>query len=324
MGSRSEITSRFAKEEDLTEILHLFAKGMRGYEVYPYRLFWIWKHLHNPFGPSPVLLALHGERIVGIRAFMRWKMTLLGKPLNAFRAVDTVTDPDYQGQGIFKRLTLEMIDLLKEQETDAFVFNTPNNASRPGYLKMGWKVLGRAPVYIRWVPWVLRFRTDQWEQRQAALERFRGQSDESVLLLPGKIQVRKDLAYMNWRYRQYPVKDYGLDIIEHKGKFYYFFLKIKSRRQGTELRICDIWVNGEKNWKFIASHSIVLARQLGCGIVSLLPEPAHLLAMLQNGFLPVQPFANIITVRDINCGQEFERVGQLPNWAFAMGDLELF
>ena len=66
-----------------------------------------WKHLENPFGASLMWVALDGERIVGFRAFLRWEFnTPEGRTVIAARAVDTATDPDYQGRGIFTRLTL--------------------------------------------------------------------------------------------------------------------------------------------------------------------------------------------------------------------------
>ncbi|MDH5380092.1 MAG: hypothetical protein OEW75_04520, partial [Cyclobacteriaceae bacterium] len=34
-------------------------------------------------------------------------------------------------------------------ELTHFIFNTPNEKSRPGYLKMGWVDAGRLPVYFR-------------------------------------------------------------------------------------------------------------------------------------------------------------------------------
>ena len=43
--------------------------------------------------------------------------------------------------------TLAAIDELRA-ESVAFVFNTPNDKSRPGYLKMGWHEVGRVPVSI--------------------------------------------------------------------------------------------------------------------------------------------------------------------------------
>ena len=71
---------------------------------------------------------------------------------HAVRAVDTATDPEFQGRGIFTRLTLEALDELAADGVD-FVFNTPNARSRPGYLKMGWQVVGRLAAAVRPTRW---------------------------------------------------------------------------------------------------------------------------------------------------------------------------
>src|SRR5690606_26010522 len=70
-----------------------------------------------------------------------------GRPVSAVRAVDTATDPEYRGRGLFRLLTLGAVaDLTREG--DAFVFNTPNDSSRPGYLSMGWSPVRRLPVGV--------------------------------------------------------------------------------------------------------------------------------------------------------------------------------
>ena len=84
---------------------------------------------------------------IGLRAFMRWRFDATGQDVRAVRAVDTATHPDHQGRGIFSRLTSEAIDLLRG-DTD-LIFNTPNEKSLPGYLKLGWRIVGRAPVLLR-------------------------------------------------------------------------------------------------------------------------------------------------------------------------------
>jgi GNAT superfamily N-acetyltransferase len=71
-----------------------------------------------------------------------------GTTINAVRAVDTATHPDWQGRGIFSRLTLGALDDLRDDGVDC-VFNTPNDKSRPGYLKMGWQQVGKVPVSVR-------------------------------------------------------------------------------------------------------------------------------------------------------------------------------
>jgi hypothetical protein len=101
-----------------------------------------WEHVENPFGGTLAWAAFEGARMVGLRHFLRWEFeTADGVVVPAVRAVDTVTDPDYRRRGIFRRLTLGALDDLR-REGVSFVFNTPNEQSRPGYLAFGWEVAG--------------------------------------------------------------------------------------------------------------------------------------------------------------------------------------
>ena len=113
-----------------------------------YEAFLHWKHRENAFGESPAWVALHGDAVVGYRTFLRWRfLDESGREVRAVRAVDTATDPAYQGMGIFRTLTLRGVAELT-LAGDGLVFNTPNDQSRPGYLKMGWSVARRLPVGV--------------------------------------------------------------------------------------------------------------------------------------------------------------------------------
>lgn len=112
------------------------------------REFFRWKHWDNPFGESPGWAAFDGDRMVAFRTFMRWEMRRGGETLKLVRAVDTATDPEYQGRGLFRALTMRGVEELTDEGVDA-VFNTPNRQSMPGYLKMGWKILGRPTLWVR-------------------------------------------------------------------------------------------------------------------------------------------------------------------------------
>src|SRR5687767_10160893 len=129
---------RKAEESDIPKIISLL-KASLGESLLPKsEAYWKWKHVNNAFGKSPVLLAEEEGICVGVRAFMRWQWKMQGKSLEAVRAVDTATHPDYQGKGIFSKLTTTLLDVCKESQWH-LVFNTPNEKSLPGYLKMGWK-----------------------------------------------------------------------------------------------------------------------------------------------------------------------------------------
>jgi GNAT superfamily N-acetyltransferase len=136
---------------DEAAVLELLQASLGWVPDSQYERFFAWKHRENPFGRSPAWVALDGDRIAGFRVFLRWEFTRAGSPdatIRTVRAVDTATHPDYQGRGIFSRLTLHAIEALRAEGV-GFVFNTPNDQSRPGYLKMGWKPVARLPVLFR-------------------------------------------------------------------------------------------------------------------------------------------------------------------------------
>ncbi len=142
------LTLRRATASDRGEILGLLAASLGRDQDPRFEALFAWKHLENAFGESPAWVACDGDRIAGFRTLMRWEFADGDRTLHAVRAVDTATHPDYQGRGIFTRLTLHALEELTASGTD-FVFNTPNDQSRPGYLKMGWQVVGQLPTVVR-------------------------------------------------------------------------------------------------------------------------------------------------------------------------------
>jgi len=142
------LTIREAGPDDEPGILALAAESLGWGDDERFRALYRWKHDENVFGPSFRWVAADGDRIVGFRTMMRWRFRRPGRrPLAAVRAVDTATAPSHQGQGIFRSLTTLAVEDLRARGV-GFVFNTPNDQSRPGYLKMGWVELGRPTVAI--------------------------------------------------------------------------------------------------------------------------------------------------------------------------------
>ncbi|MCF4102658.1 GNAT family N-acetyltransferase [Gillisia sp. M10.2A] len=120
--------------EDVSEIIDLIHLGLSEKNT---EASFLWKHFENPFGKSLGLLACDKTKIVGVRMFMFWEFKKGDKVVKAVRPVDTIIHPDYRGQGLFKDLTLA--GLKKFISKYSLVFNTPNNNSLPGYIKMGWQ-----------------------------------------------------------------------------------------------------------------------------------------------------------------------------------------
>jgi GNAT superfamily N-acetyltransferase len=207
-----DIEVRRARPDDRAAVVELCRETLRWDPTAPNEAFFSWKHDDNPFGASPMWVALDGDRIVGLRAFLRWRFRRAsGEVAEAVRAVDTATHPSAQGRGIFTRLTLGALEELAEDGVD-FIFNTPNDQSRPGYLKMGWSVVGRTPLafHPRSPLTLVRLlrrpaRAEKWSQPTEAGEDplavfVDDGTDLAASSRPDGWTTDRSVAYHRWRY----------------------------------------------------------------------------------------------------------------------------
>ena len=93
--------------------------------------------------------------------------------------------PAHQGRGIFRRLTMTAVEELTAEGVD-FVFNTPNDNSRPGYLRMGWSTVGRLPLVARvaGISSALRMRTSRVPAERWPVATTAGSDAAAVLADP--------------------------------------------------------------------------------------------------------------------------------------------
>src|SRR5262245_65616057 len=104
-----DISTRRATHGDLPAVIEV-ARAALGWADSD-AAFLRWKHLGNPYGESPMWVAETNGRIVGFRAFLRWRFRRAdGSMVRAVRAVDTATIPAYQDRGIFTRIEAEAPD----------------------------------------------------------------------------------------------------------------------------------------------------------------------------------------------------------------------
>jgi GNAT superfamily N-acetyltransferase len=230
------MTIRPAKEQDIPAIVGLLKLSLGESLMPKSEAFWRWKHIDNPFGKSPVLLAKENDKLIGVRAFMRWEWRQGDRIYKSVRAVDTATHPDHQGKGIFKKLTLQLVEQCKSEGID-FIFNTPNKSSKPGYLKMGWGSNGRLRLQLRPVLWRVEKAPD-FEFTYALKAKV--EDHEKFNTTEGSLMTTSLSAkFINWRYQENPnIKYYSFSDNEHSPSYLTIF-RLKPYRFGTEFRICD-------------------------------------------------------------------------------------
>ena len=252
------VVRAFDPEADEAAVLALFQASLGWAADEVYRAFFRWKHTENPFGPSLAWVAESEGRLAGFRTFLRWQWHVPGRgPVTAVRAVDTATHPDFQGRGIFSRLTLHALEEL-EREGVGFVFNTPNDKSRPGYLKMGWRLVARLPVWARprsvlTAPKLLgaAVPADLWSldrpDGQPALEAL---SDEAAverllasLSAPTGARTLRSPAFLRWRYG-FPPLHYRAVCAGHTLEDGVALYRLRRRGRAVETTVCDLLVPG--------------------------------------------------------------------------------
>jgi GNAT superfamily N-acetyltransferase len=299
---------------------------------------WDWKHEQNPFGASFVLLAEENGAIIGLRAFMQWQWSWNGNTYKAIRAVDTATHPDHQGKGIFKKLTLQQLELCKQQGIH-FVFNTPNDQSRPGYLKMGWVQQGRMPLKLKVLnpialAYAIAFKkgkgaagaddptpVQNWHPRVFELMKNYSVEDDHL-------NTTVSSSYIRWRYADNPLFRYN-----YFTDFQNFLLigRIKSHSFTRELRLvdCMLFNNAASNKhinSLISKAVLPYCKENKIQIISFSGQQYQTYQSALNwmGFIPVQNRGPIVTLRDLNMNEQFPKLLDINNWGYSLGDMELF
>jgi predicted N-acetyltransferase YhbS len=278
--------------------------------------FFAWKHEANPFGPSPAWVAVESGQVVGFRTFLRWELARGEDRLQMVRAVDTATDPGSQGKGIFRGLTSLAVEELASAGYDA-VFNTPNNQSRPGYLKMGWIELGRPVVSARprgplAALQMRRSRTgaEKWSEPttvgQPAAEALSGTALESLLAtlpVPAGWSTPRSPEYLRWRYGFEPLHYRALEVRDGLAVF-----RVRRRGPSREIALCE-WLAPGPDRRALRR----LVRAAGDYLIACDLGPTH-------GVLPLPGLGPVVTWRAL--GRSL--VPALDDFSFRLGDLELF
>lgn len=303
--------------------------------------FFRWKHLESPFGRSFMLVAEANGRIVGFRAFMRWRFRAGDRGVMAVRAVDTATHPDYQRKGIFSRLTSEALRELRGQID--LVFNTPNEKSLPGYLKLGWSVVGkiRPRVRVRRPLKVIRGLRSLRDldtggldaappvEAEPASQLLLDENGLAELLTGGRaeqvgLHTARDVAYLRWRYGAAPLLDYRGIRIEGGGTLRGLAL-FRVRPRGTlwEAAVAELIVRPGDVWTASRLLREVLRSASVDHVTCRFPSGTTAAAAASKGaFLPAPGGATFVVnaLRD-EVRPDPTRIGA---WGLTLGDLEVF
>lgn len=277
-----------------------------------------WKHEANAFGASYCWVAEQAGEVIGVRLFMRWEFMLHGRPIRAVRAVDTATHPQHQGRGIFTALTLHGLQHVAADGVE-FVFNTPNDKSLPGYVKMGWSQVGRLAAAVRFAGptgavaalrsrapadlWPLETGAgvaySEWAHQRSSVDRIAGDDG---------LRTNWTTDRLAWRYS---LPELGYRTLDHRDTSLVF--RLRRRRSAVELVACDAFGDVSPRAVDRAIRHAIDATGASYGLR--LGDPAWGRAVV-----PLPGGGPVLAYRP--CGATG---GAVPSaWALTMGDIELF
>ena len=139
-------TIREMGAQDLDLVRRLYA------DVWTYnrpRTFDHWRLFTNPHGICPTAVAVDGDRLAGLYTVWPVRLRLGNEVVLGGQSMDTMTHPDYQGQGLFTKLALVCYEMAAARGYEA-LYGFPNPLSYPGFVRrLNWDHTGGVRHWIR-------------------------------------------------------------------------------------------------------------------------------------------------------------------------------
>ncbi|MBS1742101.1 MAG: GNAT family N-acetyltransferase [Bacteroidetes bacterium] len=193
-----------------------------------------WLHHENLLHKNEIYYAMQGLQMAAIYTALPVIFRINGVPQPALQSIDTLTDKDHRGKGLFIKLAN---NLYKDAAQAGFklIYGFPNPNSAPGfYQKLQWHSFGEVPFllkplnpfyllkkainrkphtdfsstnYLFDAPRVVKQHSNSSIQ---AIDHFGADYDEIWNRASADIKICADrsAAYMNWRYIQKPGEHY--------------------------------------------------------------------------------------------------------------------
>ncbi len=205
------------------------------------RLRWDWQYKRNPHMPSDgplIWLAREGQTIVGQYATMPVKLLVQGKEIDAAWGMDVMVAPERQRQGLG-----EVLFRTWDRNVGASLGLGLSDSSYRLFGKLRWPDVGPVPCFVKpltrralrrpgWsvgankllsaitLPWIrLISRTRPLQGEVRVIRHF----DDRLDALWARVSphfafiVKRDAAYLNWKYIQAPHVRYTIALLERDG-----------------------------------------------------------------------------------------------------------
>ncbi|HNU88804.1 MAG TPA: GNAT family N-acetyltransferase [Ferruginibacter sp.] len=208
----------------------------------------------------------------------------------AAQSIDTLTDINYRGKGLFTKLASDVNKRLADAGTP-FIYGFPNSSSAPGFFKkLGWQKIGdgSVPFLVRPIRFtfflkkLMKAKESPAKPLQTATithDKIRAMKDfndgrvnalAETFLSGKKYAVCRDSNYLNWRFVEKPDEQYSLYGYYESGVLKGFVVfTVKQKHGGNIGYIMDLIYDPQegKTGKALLKFAVKAMKQSGADLV---------------------------------------------------------
>ncbi|WP_028892762.1 GNAT family N-acetyltransferase [Tenacibaculum sp. 47A_GOM-205m] len=253
-----------------------------------------WQFLESPINERYVDIALDkkNNQVAAIYAIFPIAFILDSKIVTASQSLDTMTDKDYRGKGLFVNLAKDVYDKASQNNIQ-FVYGFPNGNSIHGFIrKLNWINLDPVPFLIKplktkyftkrisFLSWLPNINLSKVKNKLVI-------KDISIIennLFPNevnkiwyefsksfKVALNRDKEYLDWRYLKKPLENYRIIHAYTKENEYLGFVvfAIKEKHGGKIGYVMELIYNpsSKKVGEVLLSYAVNEMKKSQCDCV---------------------------------------------------------
>lgn len=282
-----------------------------------------WQYRQNPLRWAIVCCAeaTSGSHLAASYSMIPMQSTAAGEECTLAQSIDTLTDPDYRGQGHFVQLA-ETAYQDGESSGIRGVFGFPNGNSIHGFVnKLGWQSLDPLPVMARplrtgYILRVLRLRFLEGVDVRVPLSRMRNREGlqlEAISAFDSSheeiwkryrernsvVGVDRSATYLNWRFTNKPAVDYNrVQLRSASGIQGYIVWTTSSKHGGRMGYVMEMLTldSSEATAGLLLNYALGQMQRDGCDVAlawNMAHCPMHR-AYTKSGFIPIPRWSSPI------------------------------
>lgn len=295
--------------------------------------YWKWRFKENPYKKNQMInLMWEGKTLIGHHSVSAIEVVYKNKIILATLAGTGMTHPDFEGQGIFGKLALDLYNRNYNDFGIETIITFPNRPASHYSLirKIGYKNIAYLPTLTIDANLIENFDIG----RISTIDIFNSEHSEfmhkSIQDLGFEIYTNRSIKYLNWRYNECPITEYikiqYKEKDELKGVLIAKIYKPNDKSNEVDIDIVDLFCSDDITimsglfsgiMQSISKHNYNV-KKFYCWI-SLFDRRHAIMERL--GFVTATPIT-YFCVKSL--GTQFEEVKQFEKWYISMSDNDIY